>query len=137
MNGDTDETNNNEHCSSSNNTTSPSSNTPQNQQIITLTSSFFNEDTIVTQNNMNTTINNTSEENLLTIPNHNEENPINKSFKRKVVSFSAMPFEKKVADGNIEHINDFLVMECQIELNFLLFDREESYFFCPEKCFSL
>ncbi|CAF3899610.1 unnamed protein product [Rotaria sp. Silwood2] len=98
MNGDTDETNNNEHCSSSNNTTSPSSNTPQNQQIITLTSSFFNEDTIVTQNNMNTTINNTSEENLLTIPNHNEENPINKSFKRKVVSFSAMPFEKKVAD---------------------------------------
>ena len=30
-----------------------------------------------------------------------EENPTNKSFKRKAVSFSAMPFEKKVADGNI------------------------------------
>ncbi|CAF0929758.1 unnamed protein product [Rotaria sordida] len=98
MNSDIDETNNREHCSSSNNTTSPSSNALQNQQKINTHSSFCNENMIVTQNQMNTTINDTIEENILTVANQNEENSMNKSFKRKVVSFSAMPCEKKVAD---------------------------------------
>jgi hypothetical protein len=61
---------------------------------------FFHDDVIVNENKINSIIDDTIEENLSTIPNHNEENPTNKSFKRKAVSFSAMPFEKKVADGN-------------------------------------
>ena len=35
----------------------------------------------------------------LTNHEHQEENPISRPFKRKVVSFSTMPCEKKVADG--------------------------------------
>jgi hypothetical protein len=55
---------------------------------------------IVNDNQINSTIDDTIEENLLlAIPNHHEGNPTNKSFKRKAVSFSAMPYEKKVADG--------------------------------------
>ena len=44
-------------------------------------------------------------ENLPSNDDHQEDNPTNKSFKRKAVSFSAMPFEKKVADGNIPNFS--------------------------------
>lgn len=37
-----------------------------------------------------------------------EENPSNKALKRKVVSFSTMPSEKKVADGNEEDLRIFI-----------------------------
>ncbi|UJR28305.1 hypothetical protein I4U23_009550 [Adineta vaga] len=67
-----------------NNNTNHSSTIDDNQQILT------------TNNNDNDDIN--QEESSTTLTNHNEENPTNKSFKRKVVSFSTMPFEKKVAD---------------------------------------
>ena len=48
----------------------------------------FHEDVIATENKRYSAIDETS-----------EENPSNKAFKRKAVSFSAMPSEKKVADG--------------------------------------
>lgn len=44
--------------------------------------------------------------------NNVEDNPTNKPFKRKVVSFSTMPFEKKVADGM-----SFFFLSRQIEIN--------------------
>jgi len=84
MNGDIDETSNSNL---------------QKQQQNNRRRAFFHDDVIVTDNKINSTIDDTIEENLSTNPNHNEENPTSKSFKRKVVSFSAMPFEKKVADG--------------------------------------
>jgi hypothetical protein len=84
MNGDIDETSNSNL---------------QKQQQNNRRRAFFHDDVIVTDNKINSTIDDTIEENLSTNPNNNEENPTNKSFKRKVVSFSAMPFEKKVADG--------------------------------------
>jgi len=89
MNGDIDETSNSNLYSTS------SSSTIQKPQQNNRRRAFFHDDVIVTDNKINDTI----EENLSTTPNNNEENQINKSFKRKVVSFSAMPFEKKVADG--------------------------------------
>jgi hypothetical protein len=89
MNSDIDETNNS-------NIGSTSSSTPQKQQQ--RRRAFFHDDVIVTDNKINSTID-INEENLSTGQNNNEDNPTNKSFKRKVVSFSAMPFEKKVADS--------------------------------------
>ncbi|CAF0752431.1 unnamed protein product [Adineta steineri] len=86
------------------------------QQQINRRRAFFQDDVIVTPNNNNTnhlstnddnqqilTTNNdndeiTNEENSTGLTNNNEENQTNKPFKRKVVSFSTMPFEKKVAD---------------------------------------
>jgi hypothetical protein len=94
MNGDINETNDSHLCSTS-------SNTPRKQQQQNnRRRAFFHDDVIVNDNQINSTIDDTIEENLLlAIPNHHEGNPTNKSFKRKAVSFSAMPYEKKVADG--------------------------------------
>jgi hypothetical protein len=80
---------------------------------------FFHDDVIVRENKINPIIDDTIEENLSTIPNHNEENPTNKSFKRKVVSFSAMPCEKKVADGKIYREN-FEVLICFSSFQFVI-----------------
>lgn len=63
---------------------------------------FFSDQMIVT--------NDPIEENLSTNSNHQDENPILKSFKRKAVSFSAMPSEKKVADGRISKSRIFVVL---------------------------
>ncbi|UJR21175.1 hypothetical protein I4U23_024273 [Adineta vaga] len=82
MNGDLDETNN---------TVRSLSITTLQKQQINRRRAFFHDDIIV-DNNKNMS---TNDENIST---NNEENPTNKVFKRKVVSFSAMPFEKKVAD---------------------------------------
>lgn len=54
---------------------------------------FFHDEMIVSNDRM--------EENL---SNQQDDNPSNKSFKRKAVSFSAMPSEKKVADGKISNL---------------------------------
>ena len=64
-----------------------SSITDENQQILTTMNN--NDDSILEENSGT----------LSTHHNNNEENQPNKPFKRKVVSFSTMPFEKKVADG--------------------------------------
>jgi arylamine N-acetyltransferase len=86
------------------------------QQQINRRRAFFNDDVTVTNNNNNNhslTIDDNqqiqhptndhdgiiNEENIPTLTNNNEENQTNKPFKRKVVSFSTMPCEKKVADG--------------------------------------
>lgn len=97
MNGDINETTNSNLCSTSSNSLQK-----QQQQQNSRRRAFFHDDVIVTDNKINSTIENTIEGNLSTNSNYNEENPTNKSFKRKVVSFSAMPCEKKVADGNIK-----------------------------------
>ena len=76
---------------------------------------FFHDDVIVSHDSHNhstttddnqqilTTINANddpiNEETSVTLANNSEDNQSNKPFKRKVVSFSTMPFEKKVADG--------------------------------------
>ena len=71
---------------------------------------FFPDDVIVNnehtltiddnQTNLSISIEHSNtEENSPILTNINEENQSNKPFKRKVVSFSTMPFEKKVADG--------------------------------------
>ena len=71
---------------------------------------FFHDEMIVSNDRM--------EENLSTNSNQQDENPTNKSFKRKAVSFSAMPSEKKVADGKFLNpgiefsSNLFLVCDC-------------------------
>lgn len=68
---------------------------------------FFHDEMIVSNDRM--------EENL---SNQQDDNPSNKSFKRKAVSFSAMPSEKKVADGKISNLGIdffakiFLVCDC-------------------------
>ncbi|CAF4889041.1 unnamed protein product, partial [Rotaria socialis] len=77
---------------------SSSSSVRPKEEKICLHSASSNENSILTQNKMYTASNRTDEEDSSTVPNHTEENPMNKSFKRKVVSFSAMPCEKKVAD---------------------------------------
>lgn len=102
MNGGIDETNNSEHGLSSNSSTSLSSTNVQNKlEKINLRASISNDSNSLTPNKMNTTINHKNEDNLSLTPSQIEENSINKSFKRKAVSFSAMPCEKKVADGKI------------------------------------
>jgi hypothetical protein len=87
------------------------SNALRKQQQVNRRRAFFHDDVIVNNDNNHTpttddnqqiltpndeTIN---EENSLQLTNNIDENQNNKPFKRKVVSFSAMPFEKKVADG--------------------------------------
>jgi len=62
----------------------------------------------------NNKIDATIEENLAstttTLDNpHEETNTTNKSFKRKAVSFSAMPFEKKVVDGKNKQIKSMRI----------------------------
>lgn len=92
MNGDTDETNINH----------------KQKQTNQRRRAFFNDDVIVSDNKINSTTDHSNEENravaattATTIANHHDEtNATNKSFKRKVVSFSTMPSEKKVADVN-------------------------------------
>jgi len=69
---------------SNNNDNNHSLTMDDNQQILTPIND--NDDTI-------------NEENSPILTNNNEENQTSKPFKRKVVSFSTMPFEKKVADG--------------------------------------
>ncbi|CAF1682214.1 unnamed protein product [Rotaria magnacalcarata] len=98
MNGGTDETNDNEHSSLSNSPASSSSSVRPKEEKISFHSASSYENSILTQNKMYTASNRANEENSTTVPNHTEENPMNKSLKRKVVSFSAMPCEKKVAD---------------------------------------
>ena len=57
---------------------------------------FFHDDVIRSDNQINSIGDEPNEDNSL----HDQDiNTTNKSFKRKAVSFSAMPFEKKVADG--------------------------------------
>jgi hypothetical protein len=89
------------------------------QQQINRRRAFFHDDVVVVTNNNNNnnhlsavddnqqilTTNNDNDEiinegNIPILINNNGENQTNKPFKRKVVSFSTMPFEKKVADGN-------------------------------------
>ncbi|CAF1344581.1 unnamed protein product, partial [Adineta ricciae] len=66
------------------------------KQQITRRRAFFHDDIIVENHNK---ANSTNEENISTnASSNNEDNPASKTFKRKVVSFSAMPFEKNVAD---------------------------------------
>jgi hypothetical protein len=101
MNGDLDEANNSNICLSSNSTTAPTSSALQKQQQINRRRAFFHDDVIITDTKMNSTTDDTTEENPSPISINHEENPTNKSFKRKVVSFSTMPSEKKVADGKI------------------------------------
>ncbi|CAF2729228.1 unnamed protein product [Rotaria sp. Silwood2] len=74
---------NNNNNNSDNNNNSHSSTIDDNQQILTA------------QNDNDGLIN---DENPVIITNMIEENQANKPLKRKVVSFSTMPFEKKVAD---------------------------------------
>ncbi|CAF1138244.1 unnamed protein product [Adineta steineri] len=100
MNGDIDETNNSSICSSSNNAITTSSSALRKQQQINRRRAFFHDDVLISNNKTNTIIENKIEQNILPITNTNEENSTIKTFKRKVVSFSTMPSEKKVADVN-------------------------------------
>jgi hypothetical protein len=81
----------------------------QQQQQVNRRRAFFHDDIIVNNDNHTTIIDDNqqistindetiNEENSLTLAT-NDDNQNNKPFKRKVVSFSTMPFEKKVADG--------------------------------------
>ncbi len=111
------------HSSSTSTTSSVSCRSPslctsnvlRKQQQINRRRAFFHDDVIVTNDSQSTTIDDNqqilttinnnnddtiNEENSLTVTNNNnDDNQNNKPFKRKVVSFSTMPFEKKVADG--------------------------------------
>ena len=73
------------------------------QQQINRRRAFFHDHVPpVTENRIHLTVDNTTETDAtLPLSVASEDNAVAKTFKRKVVSFSTMPFEKKVADGRI------------------------------------
>ena len=105
MNGDINEANKGKLRSAlSTSTTTAALTSSQKEQQINRRRAFFHQDVIITENQISSTTDETMGEDSFPMPNHSEENPTNKSFKRKAVSFSTMPFEKKVADGKIDSI---------------------------------
>lgn len=77
----------------------PASALRKHSQQINRRRAFFRDDVLVAKSKINSTIDSSIDESSSGNVNHVDDNPAAKALKRKVVSFSAMPFEKKVADG--------------------------------------